>query len=260
MPVAFADRGIPITPDDIQNAAAALGGDQAALWSLIAVETQGFGFLRDRRPCILFERHIFRLRTGGKYDQHYPGLSNRNPGGYLGGAAEYDRLGKAMELNEQAALESTSWGLGQVMGFNAVVAGFPDVYAMIAAMVAGEGAQLSATANFITANPPLRAAFHDHDWSRIAFYYNGPDYARNHYGENLEIHYENFSIPGNRPKIDVRTTQVCLFYLDYLLSGVDGLYGPQTMAAVRAFRLGSGLPAGDLDANVIGLLRSDANI
>jgi hypothetical protein len=58
----------------------------------------------------------------------------------------------------------------------------------------------------------------------------------------------------------VRTAQVCLFYLDYLLSGMDGLFGPRTLAAVRAFRLGNGLPAGDLDVNVIGLLRSDANI
>jgi len=260
MPIAFAGKGIPITPDDIQAAAAALGGDQAALWSLMAVETQGFGFLRDRRPCILFERHIFRLRTGGKYDQEYPNLSNPNPGGYFGGTAEYDRLGKAMQLDERAALESASWGLGQVMGYNAVIAGFADVYAMVAAMVAGEDAQLSATTTFITANPPLCTAFRDRDWSRIAFYYNGPDYVRNHYDENLEQHYDEFSIPGNLPDIDVRTAQVCLFYLDYLLNGVDGLFGPRTLAAVRAFRLGNGLPAGDLDANVIGLLRSDADI
>lgn len=260
MPIAFAGKGIPLTPDDIQGAATALGGNVAALWSLMAVETQGFGFLCDRRPCILFERHIFRLRTGGKYDQQYPNLSNPNPGGYFGGAAEYDRLGKAMELDERAALESASWGLGQVMGFNAVLAGFDDVYAMVAAMVAGEGAQLSATVNFITANPPLCAALRDRYWARIAFYYNGPDYVMNQYDKKLEQHYDEFSMPGNLPDIDVRSAQVCLFYLDYLLSGVDGLLGPRTLAAVQAFRHGNGLPVGGLDAGVVDLLRSDADI
>jgi hypothetical protein len=44
-----------------------------------------------------------------------------------------------MTFDEQAALESASWGLGQVMGFNAKTAGFADVHAMVDAMVAGEG-------------------------------------------------------------------------------------------------------------------------
>jgi N-acetylmuramidase/Putative peptidoglycan binding domain len=260
MSIVFEAKGTPFTRDDIQNAAVSLGGDQAALWSLMAVETQGFGFLQDRRPCILFERHIFHLRTGGKYDREDPNLSNPSPGGYLGGAAEYDRLGRAMQLDERAALESASWGLGQMMGYNAATAGFTDVYAMVAAMIAGEAAQLRATANFITADPPLYAALRDRNWARVAFNYNGAGYARNHYDEKLEQNYQLFSTAAGLPDIDVRTAQACLFYLDYLPDGVDGQSGPRTRKAVLAFRLRNGLPPGDLDANVTGLLRGDADI
>jgi hypothetical protein len=260
MQLAFHDKGTPFTRDDLQNAAASLGGDLASLWSLMAVETQGFGFLQDRRPCILFERHIFHLRTGGKYDREDPNLSNPSPGGYLGGAAEYDRLGRAMQLDERAALESASWGLGQMMGYNAATAGFTDVYGMVAAMVAGEGAQLRAVANFITADPPLYAAFRDRNWTRVAFNYNGAGYARNHYDEKLEQNYRVFATAAGLPDIDVRTAQACLFYLDYLPDGVDGQNGPRTRKATLAFRLRNGLPPGNLDANVTSLLRGDAEI
>ena len=260
MPIVFTGKGTPITAADVQSAAAALGGDVASLWSLVAVETSGFGFLGNRRPQILFERHIFHRRTGGKYDQADPNISNSTPGGYFGGAAEYGRLEKAMTYDEQAALESASWGLGQVMGYNARTAGFADVHAMVNAMIAGEGAHLRAVANFIVANPPLRAAFLARDWAKVAFYYNGANYAENHYDAKLEQHYTVFSTPANRPDLDIRTAQACLIYLQYLAGGADGLIGMQTRAALLAFRKTKNLPAGELDADLLTRLRIDADI
>jgi hypothetical protein len=260
MPIVFEHKGTPLTQSDIQNAATSLGGDLASLWSLMAVETQGFGFLQDRRPCILFERHVFHQRTGGEYDNDNPNLSNPIPGGYLGGAAEYGRLGEALKLDETAALESTSWGLGQIMGYNAVTAGFAGVHAMVAAMVAGESAQLAAITNFIAADPALNDAFRDRNWTTVALNYNGPDYAENHYDDKLAEYYKIFSSPAALPDIDARTAQVCLYYLNYLPDGVDGLNGPRTKQAVLAFRLRNGLPPGGLDANVMRLLREGAGI
>ena len=49
-----------------------LGVDQTALSSLLTVETRGFGFLPDRRPKILFERHIFHKRSGGALQRRAP--------------------------------------------------------------------------------------------------------------------------------------------------------------------------------------------
>ena len=85
---------------------------------VVTVETSGCGCLADRRATILFERHIFSEQTGGKFDSQHPDISNRTPGGYTHGPAEYNRLSKAAQLDRTAALESASCGLGQVMGFN----------------------------------------------------------------------------------------------------------------------------------------------
>jgi hypothetical protein len=256
----FEGKGTPITTDDIRHATNALGGDVAALWSLVAVETQGFGFLRDRRPRMLFERHVFHRRTGGQYDTVDPTVSNQRPGGYLGGAAEYGRLEKAMILDETAALESASWGLGQVMGYNAKTAGFANVQAMVNAMIAGEGAQLQAVANFIVASPPLRAAFLSRNWARVALGYNGANYAENHYDTKLARFHTLYSNPARCPDVELRTAQACLVYLRFLPDGVDGLMGPRTRAALLTYRHAKGLPAGGLSADILAQLRAEADI
>jgi hypothetical protein len=102
----------------------------------------GCGYLSDRRPIILFERHIFHHQTTGVYDESNPSISSAVPGGYRGGAAEYERLQEAMMLNEHAALNSVSWGIGQIMGMNSGLVGFQSVESMVAAMVDDEDAQL----------------------------------------------------------------------------------------------------------------------
>ena len=113
----------------------------------MAVETSGCGFLPDRRPPILFERHIFHRLTGGRFDDG--DISDQAPGGYGPmGAAQYLRLSRAVALDRTAALQSASWGLGQVMGQNCAMAGYAEVAVMVAAMAASEDAQLTAMAAF----------------------------------------------------------------------------------------------------------------
>src|SRR5512147_1186377 len=120
----FTGAGTPLSEIGLNSAAEDVGAGLPALWAVMTVETRGCGFLPDRRPQILFERHVFHERTGGKYSSRAPGISNPAAGGYgPAGAHQYDRLESAMQLDRKAALESTSWGLGQVMGFNAATAG-----------------------------------------------------------------------------------------------------------------------------------------
>src|SRR5690242_21912689 len=115
----FRGSALPVDASGLQSALDTLGVGAAELWSIIHVETSGCGFLADRRPKILFERHVFSARTNHVYDAKYPEISNRTPGGYgASGAFQYQRLQRAMALDRHAALISTSWGLGQVMGFN----------------------------------------------------------------------------------------------------------------------------------------------
>ena len=257
----FAGKGTPLLQADIDRAVTTLGGDEAQLWALVAVETKGFGFLPDRRPQILFERHVFHRLTDGLYSEAHPDISNPVPGGYSGGAAEYDRLQRALALDEHAALSSASWGLGQIMGFNAASAGFADVEAMVTAMVAQEAAHLQGVVRFIASTPPLLAAYQARDWAKIGFNYNGSTYQKNQYDVKLQQHYDQFQGPNNRPDIDLRCAQACLTYLGFKTNGVDGLNGPGTRAAVQAYREARGLPAGgDLDADLRRRLAAEAGI
>jgi hypothetical protein len=117
-------QGLALSEDGLQKASASLGVDLPALWAVMTVETRGCGFLRDKKPVILFERHWFRKLTNGKFDAIAPDLSNKTPGGYGSVNDQHERLARAIGLDRQAALSSASWGLGQVMGFNDGQAGF----------------------------------------------------------------------------------------------------------------------------------------
>ncbi|HEY1495386.1 MAG TPA: N-acetylmuramidase domain-containing protein, partial [Candidatus Solibacter sp.] len=196
----------------------------------------GFGYLTDRRPAILFERHFFHRLTDGKFDDQAPSISCSMPGGYLGGAKEYDRLAQAIALDRHAALSSASWGIGQIMGSNFAEAGFASVEDMVNAMVQSEDNQLTAMARFVCSaglSKPLGA----HDWAAFARGYNGPGYAKNQYDTLLGRQYQMFAA-GPLPDIRVRQAQALLTFLGIDPGGVDGMVGKRTRAAVMQFRGG----------------------
>jgi hypothetical protein len=142
---------------------------------VLAVETSGCGFLSDRRSKLLFERHIFHRLTGGRFDAEDADVSQPTAGGYgPGGAHQYDRLAAAISLDRDAALQSASWGLGQIMGMNFQAAGFDSVEDMVAAMVESEDRQLLATAKFFKRQRGMADALKNHDWKAFARIYNGP--------------------------------------------------------------------------------------
>ena len=146
----FQGDGLPLTASGLDAAAVALGAGLEEVWSVIRVETRGWGFLADRRPQILYERHVFNRLTHGKFRSTAPGISSPKAGGYLGGSKEYDRLTQALALDREAALSSTSWGIGQVMGFHSAELGFDDVEQMITEIMISEDRQLAVMARFIT--------------------------------------------------------------------------------------------------------------
>lgn len=253
MPLDFAGNGLALDQAGMDATAAHLGVGAAEIWTVLNVETRGCGFLPDRRPAILFERHIFHRRTQGKYDKARPDISNARPGGYRGGAAEYDRLAAAIAFDRKAALESASWGIGQIMGFNAVAAGFTDAAAMVAASMVSESNQLQAMAKFLSSNS-LAAPLKAHDWAAFASGYNGPAYAKNGYDVNLAGAYAKFAA-GPLPNLSVRAAQLYLTYLDYSPGPIDGWIGRLTRTALADFQQDNGLPtSGDADAATLAAL------
>jgi len=188
----FTGTALPLDVEGLQQALGTIAVGAAELWAVIGVETTGCGFLPDRRPKIQFERHVFSRETQHRFDASSPDLSNPRPGGYgPAGAPQYDRLSRAIDLDRNAALCSASWGIGQVMGYNAGAAGYPDTEHMVVAMAASEGAQVTAMASFVKANH-LDRALGTRDWPSFARGYNGRDYAINSYDTRLAAAYQRF--------------------------------------------------------------------
>lgn len=240
----FTSKGPPISPEGFAAALGTVGAAAEALWAVLATETAGCGYLMDRRPKILFERHYFHRLTNGQFDAADPDISAPTAGGYgASGANQYVRLAAAIQFDRTAALQSASWGLGQIMGSNFKAAGFDDVEAMVAAFVGGEDAQLLGMANFVAASP-MKTALDACDWATFARLYNGPNYAVNAYDDHLASAYARFTGRGV-PDLRVRQAQVYLNYLGHDTGGIDGLAGGKTTQAIAAYQQGTGLDPAD---------------
>lgn len=256
----FEGKASPLTAHGIARAVDTLGVEAPALWAVLTVETSGCGFLPDRRPKILFERHWFSRLTRGKFDNQAQDVSNPIAGGYgATGTFQYDRLAKALALDRTAALQSTSWGLGQVMGFNASKVGFVDVEALVAASQASEDAQLQAMIGFVQ-QANIAQYLRSGSWADFAHHYNGADFQKNKYDEKLDLFHKRF-LQGPMPDLTVRTLQMGLMLLGYGGPGfVDGWFGNGTQKALIKYQQTTGLATtGTADVPTMARLRSDLN-
>ena len=182
-----------VSPDYWARLADLLAVETAALRAVADVESRGSGFLPEpsAKPKVLFEGHAFHRLTAGRFDAGHPDLSyprwdRRKYSGSLTG--EWQRLDAACLLDRTTALQSASWGMFQVMGFNYAYAGFEDVEAFVAAQHAGAEQQVRAFARFIQ-RPPFLKALRACDWAQFAKAYNGPGYAQNRYDEKMAAAY-----------------------------------------------------------------------
>ena len=157
--------------------------------TLIEVESGGRAFGPDDKPLIRFENHIFKGKLGNDalYYRHFQHGSpvwtghkwRRGEGDPWrevhtdNQADEYAVFQLALSLSRQAAYESISMGLGQIMGFNARRVGFPSAEAMFANFH-NEAMQVLGFINFFLSDPQLAQAVQSKDWRTIARLYNGP--------------------------------------------------------------------------------------
>ena len=189
--------GRRLSSTELLAAANKLGVDVATLRAILQVETAGAGFDAKKRLKLLFEPHIFyrQLGPGPKRDEAvkkglayrkartrpYPPLSKR-----------YDQIAAAIAIDETAALNSASWGLPQIMGFNHRAAGFQSAKAMVSSMLEGEGQQLEAFTNLLS-DWKLGDALRNRDWRRFALKYNGPNALKHGYDKSLRAAFEKYS-------------------------------------------------------------------
>lgn len=249
----FTGTSLALSQTGIERAAKALTVAAPEIWTVFTVETSGCGFLPDRRPPILFERHVFSRLTKHAFDDG--DISAKDAGGYgARGSHQYDRLTRAIALNRSAALQSASWGLGQIMGENFRMAGFTSVEDMITAMCGSEDQQLAAFTAFLRASK-LDTALRGHDWTTFARGYNGPSFRDNKYDDKLNAAFAALST-GTLPDLTLRTAQLYLTYRGFDPGDVDGLAGKHTRSALSDFQRANGLPVtGNVDAATLAALR-----
>ena len=185
---------VRLTEQDFNDCASDLNCQVAAIRAVVDVESSGGGFLPDGRPKILFEAKYFHNLTKGKYDKSNPNISSPvwNRKLYKGGVKEWGRLDEAAALDGNAALQSASWGLFQIMGANYKACGFKSVEDFVEAMKKSEGEQLKAFAKFIRSSK-LDGHLRDRNWASFAKGYNGPGYAKNQYDKKLAAAYGKHS-------------------------------------------------------------------
>ena len=202
--------------EDLPRIGDRIGVGEDEIHAVLDVETAGSGFDRQGRPKMLFEPHIFwrelRDHPAAQAEAAQAGLAYRRWGEQRYPSDSYPRLSEAMALCDrhglgiEPALRSASWGLGQIMGFNASLAGFDSASAMVSDFLDDEERHLDAMVTFII-NNHLDDELRAHDWRGFARGYNGAGYARHGYHTRLEARFNWWSevpdTPWRRPADDV---------------------------------------------------------
>ena len=188
----FVNKSAPaVTPADIAQVAARLGGTPRQVAAVAKVESAGGGWDDAGRLKCLYERHYFWKRIQIKI----PFLSNPVPGGYTidadhdGINDSWEKVADAAMRSPIAAFESASWGKFQIMGAHAKSLGFANAIEFVWALSRSERAHYDALAKFIEVNG-LRQAFKqlstNPDQCRdFARRYNGGAYEKNAYHRKL---------------------------------------------------------------------------
>lgn len=254
-------------PDQLIHAiranAARLKIETAALLGVSEVES-GLVFFAavegKNEPLIRFEGHYFDRRLKGKAREEARRLGLAHPtAGKVKNpksqAARYAMLTRAFEIDAAAAIESCSWGFGQVMGAHWRLLGYGSAAELMNRARSGVDGQLELMIRYIEKNG-LVGALQRRDWAAFARGYNGPAYRQNKYDTKLAAAYARHAaseplVPGKLPSAAgmlrlgskgarVRELQHLLMRGGYALK-VDGDFGPATHDAVRQFQQDAGL-------------------
>lgn len=147
---------------------------------VVKVESGGQGFAKDTGKIIIqFEPSWFKRKSpytpSGKWSLN--GVEKQS--------AEWIAFNDAFSKDKNAALESTSVGLMQVMGFHWKLLGFKSAGELWDYAKVSESNQLRLGLLFIKSNPKMYKALKLSDWDTFAYYYNGAQYKKFNYAERL---------------------------------------------------------------------------
>lgn len=174
-----------ITTSQIADLACKHGYTFARLNAVVKVESGGIGFdPKTGKIIIQFEPHWFKRKNTDwiKDTKNTTWQVNKVDGQ----AKEWSAFNSAFASDPNAAMESTSIGLMQVMGFHYKTLGFKTVGAMWDFAKISEANQLELAIRFIKSIPKLDKALKSGDAATFAYYYNGSGYKQFNYDTRLK--------------------------------------------------------------------------
>lgn len=192
------DMPKPATMNEIGAIAKSIDVPRANLLTVIRQESSNAGFVQTVAgvmPKPRLELHKLHEYTEGVFADERPDLFFKKfslKAGNVSPDTHLQRMSEAMYIVQgmygtDLVLEATSWGLGQIMGFNYRLAGYGTPDRFVAAMAESEVNQIKAMTTFIE-NVGIRQALADRDWRTFARNYNGS--ARvDEYSRSLAAHY-----------------------------------------------------------------------
>ena len=147
--------------------------EPAALASFIEVESGGKGFdEKTGKILIQFEpiwmKRLAPYTPSGAWSVNKVDVQSK----------EWIAFNDAFPKNPNKAMEATSIGLGQIMGFHYKRLGFATVGAMWDDAKKGLENQIEQIAKFILTDKKLLFALKTGDWNTVASIYNGASYAK----------------------------------------------------------------------------------
>ena len=191
-PAAPAGNNASVVDAALVAEAARLGLPVRAVKAVMQVEAGGHPFGPDGRLLIRFEPHVFARLTAqaalglktrpttAQRDQYgtivlNPGMTSidrprERTGGQVG---EWDTFQRASAHSPELAAQATSFGLGQIMGFNYAAAGYPSALTMMNAFARSAAEQVRGMLQFISHDARLVTAIKNNDFKKFAAVYNG---------------------------------------------------------------------------------------
>lgn len=236
--MSFADK-------DLENIANKLGIDVPSIKAISEVESSGTLFWNidgKQLPPVRLEAHYFGLYTKYQYNSSHPNISSYEWNPSLAATTAkgaWDQVLEASSLDKEAAIEATSWGSFQIMGFHWKRLGYSIPEELVNAAFS-EGGQLDMFARFVQSDSSLLKALKAQDWITFASLYNGTGQV-GVYSTKIKTAFDKFS--GNRMlrKGDVGEDVAEIQRL--LNITADGSFGPMTETAVKDFQTKHGLYA-----------------
>ncbi len=183
-----------------------LGIDPDAAAAVLAIESGGTG-MTEHGPVIRFENHQFWDHWGKRHpdtfkahfqysgSKRWQGHKWRDRGDWAtchksGQKGEWQVFGYARKLDENAAIQSCSIGLAQIMGFHYRRMGFDSPREMLDAYARSEADQILGFFDFVatSSGDRLLKAIRNKDWYTFAKGYNGGGKYRD-YGDKMKAAY-----------------------------------------------------------------------